>query len=467
MAAKRILVLLAAILALAAAGSGGALPAAEDSGDPLVDTVITLLGDKDKDLRAIALQQVREEAKGTAATQRFADLLPKLPPQSQAELIDALATRGDKTARPAILAMLKSSDEQVGVAAVRALGLLGEAADVPLLVQSLGVAAEAEKAAARQSLEQIRAAGVDDAIAQALKAVKTPQQQTALIQIVERRKTPAAVPLLLDLALSQPAEIRAASMRTLGQLAAAEDIPKMVEGLLKAERGAEREAAERAIMFVCERAEDADKRADPLLAAWGKLGDEQKTIVLPALGRVGGPKALKVVEEAMASANAPRREAGVRALCNWPEASVVDRLLKLAQSSTSANDRLWATRALPRVAVLRDSRSDAERLDLLKKIMALATRDEERKLVLDRAKAVRTIDSLRFVLPYLDQPALGQQACATVVELAHYRELRDPNKSEFDHALDRVISVCSDATLVDIAQRYQRGETVEAGLKKP
>jgi hypothetical protein len=120
---------------------------------------------------------------------------------------------------------------------------------------------------------------------------------------------------------------------------------------------------------------------------------------------------------------------------------------------------------LPRVAVLRDSRSDAERLGLLKKIMTLATRDDERNLVLDRAKAVRTMDSLRFVLSYMDRPELAQRACATVVELAHYRELRDPNKADFDKALDKVIGICTDAGLVDRAKRYQRGETVELRTK--
>jgi hypothetical protein len=86
-------------------------------------------------------------------------------------------------------------------------------------------------------------------------------------------------------------------------------------------------------------------------------------------------------------------------------------------------------------------------------------------LVLDRAKAIRTMDSLRFVISYMDKPECAQRACATVVELAHYRELRDPNKAEFDKALDKVIGICKDAGMVDRAKRYQRGETVEDRAK--
>ena len=88
-------------------------------------------------MRAVGLQQVREQAKGPAATKRFAALLPKLPPDAQAGLLDALGDRGDKAARPALLDMLKSRDEPVRAAALRALGSLGEPDDVPLLAQSL------------------------------------------------------------------------------------------------------------------------------------------------------------------------------------------------------------------------------------------------------------------------------------------------------------------------------------------
>jgi hypothetical protein len=46
-----------------------------------------------------------------------------------------------------------------------------------------------------------------------------------------------------------------------------------------------------------------------------------------------------------------------------------------------------------------------------------------------------------------------------VVELAHHRGLREPNKAEFDQALDKVIQTSQDATVVDRAQRYKKGQT--------
>jgi hypothetical protein len=79
--------------------------------------------------------------------------------------------------------------------------------------------------------------------------------------------------------------------------------------------------------------------------------------------------------------------------------------------------------------------------------------------VLQRAKSIRTMATLRYVAAFLDDPKFDQQACETVVELAHHRGLREPNKGEFDPLLDRVVAISKDATVVDRAQRYKKGET--------
>ena len=49
--------------------------------------------------------------------------------------------------------------------------------------------------------------------------------------------------------------------------------------------------------------------------------------------------------------------------------------------------------------------------------------------------------------------------CETIVELAHHRGLREPNKAEFDPLLDRVMATSKDEVVVDRAQRYKKGET--------
>src|SRR5260221_2965848 len=90
--------------------------------DDVVQTVINLISDKDKDVRAIGLEQVRDEAKGADATRRFAALLPKLSPEAQVGLLSALAGRGDAAAKPPMLELLQTSKGEVPGAAIRAIG---------------------------------------------------------------------------------------------------------------------------------------------------------------------------------------------------------------------------------------------------------------------------------------------------------------------------------------------------------
>jgi HEAT repeat protein len=350
--------------------------------------------------------------------------------------------------------MHKSREEPVRAAAIRALGPLGQPAEVPLFLQRLAAGPEAEKTAARGSLARLRGRAVNEAIAAEVTRAGSPIR-IELISILTTRRATDSIPALLAAAEDADSTARMAAMAALGQLAGPEHVADMVKGLLKAEKGPEREAAEKAVMFVCNRIEDPAKRAEPLLAVFAKFDEDGKTALLPALGRVGGQATLKIVEAAIADSNLPRRDAGYRALCNWPDASVAARLLDLSQTADDANHRAWALRALIRGAPLPDKRP----LDLLKKAMALTTLDEDRNTVLKRARAIRSIESLRFVVAYLDQPAFAQQACETVVELAHHRGLREPNKAEFDPALDAVIRISKDPNVVDRAKRYKKGQT--------
>lgn len=436
-----------------------AVPAQASDDDELVSMIVNLLGDSDKDMRALALEQVRTEAKGASATQAFAAQLPKLPPDGQAALLQALADRGDTAARPAILNVLDTSrDESVKSAAIKALGVLGEPSDTARLVKTLAEGVEAEQAAARASLGRLTGPSVSSLIAAEMKRA-SPAMQVTLIGILTTRRAMDAIPDILAATLKEDPSVRTAAMAALGQLAGPGHIAEMLRGVLKAAAGPERDAAEKAVMFVCARIENPEKRAEPLLAALAKFQGTERAVLLPVLGRVGGSEARKLIETAIGQADTQTHEAGLRALCNWPDASVAERLTQLAQADPHDEHRTMALRALVRVAPLPDGRPDRDKLDLLKKAITLCQRDADRNLALQRASAIRIVETLRFLLPYLDEPAYAAQACRSIVELAHHRNLREPNKAEFDRALDKVIATSKDATLVDRAQRYKKGQT--------
>jgi HEAT repeat protein len=423
--------------------------------DDLIPLITELLKDADPQIRGLAFEQVRTEAPGPEATKKFAELLPTMPAATQVGLVNALSARGDAAAAPAIRTLLaESKDEPVRVAAINALGFIGADADAAVLAKMLKSDQEAERAAARAALVRIPGEDPSKAIVAEMLKAKA-DDRVALIEILTERRAGEAE--LLEAAVGDDAETRKAAMGALGAFATPERLPKLLRAVLKAERGDERTAAERAVADICVRSPETAPAQ--LVNAYEACDPQEQLVLLSTLGRVGGPEALKVVEAAYASKDSAQHSAGLAALCNWPSGVIAPRLLELARTEEHPEHRTQARKALIRVAPLSDTRTDAQRLDLLRTTLLMCDGDKERNQVIDRAKAIRTIESLRFVLPFLEDDEFRQQACLTIVELAHHNKLRVPNKEEFDRALDQAIALSKDPGVIDRAQRYKKGQT--------
>jgi HEAT repeat protein len=393
----------------------------------------------------------------SAALGQVAADVSQLPASSQIALLAAIRINGDPSLAPPAIEAAGSKDEAVALAAVRALGELDAPAATAALVERAGGTGKLAEAA-RRALAASPAADADQRIAAAMRAEKDPLRRAEWIAIIQARPAAAPVPALLQEALDPDAAVRSRAVAALVPIADPKDIPGLLAAARKAEKGPERDNVEKAVMLVCRQIADPQRRADPVLAALRDAPAADRALLLPMLGRIGGHEAMVAIRAALADADPQLHEAGVRALCNWPDATVADDLLHLAQTAKQESHRLWALRAFIRVAALPDPKGaptpDAQKLARLQQAMQLASRDEERGLVLERAAAVRTAATLSFVLPYLDQPPLAEQAAKAVVELARHREVRDPNKEQFKPALEKVLKISKDPGTLELARRY-------------
>ncbi len=383
----------------------------------------------------------------------LADRLDGLPVESQAKLISALGTRRDSRLMPVVLRAAESRHEQLRLAALRALGGVGEATVVPMLLQAVYAGGE-PGAAAREALEATFAPGVDQRLLQAFGQTDKPEQQAMIVEILDRRRAVESIPLLLELAAGDNADLRRRAFASLARLASPSDVPQMIQALLKLKEQRDREDAEKAIATVCGRISEPDERAEPVLAVYQRLAPAEQLKIIPLVGRIGAVKSLAMLRAMLAQDDQQLYNAAAEAICNWPDALAAEDMLRLASTAPGEQQRIRAVRAVARVAVLQDNRPDAEKLELLKRAMKLATRNEERALILDRAASVRQIETLRFVADYLGDPVLAPNACRAVVELAHHRGLRDPNKAEFAPALEKVIAITKDSNLAERAKKY-------------
>lgn len=445
------------VVALLLFGGLLGIPPAAAAQNELAELVEGLLADPDRQMRSLALEQVRD-ATGSENTVAFAQLLPGLEPVVQVELLGALSDRGDGAAAPAVRRLLETTGEStVRLAAIEALGRVGGKADIAPLLALAHEGTEQQRQAAQSSLTRLPGKAAEKALIETMVAA-APALKVLLIDLLAERRARDATSQLLAAALAEDSKVRRAAMNALGELGAAEDLPGMIRGVLKAEAGSERTAAEKQIARVCSRAADQQASA-ALVKAVENLPSPEQPLLLSTLGRVGGKSAAAVVQRAAQSPDAKLHALGVEALCNWPDATVADQLVQLAQATADERLRRKICKALVRIAPLPDGRSDDARLALVEQVMALCDRGADRRRLLDRVKAIRTVEALRLVVAYLNQPAFAEQAGLTVVELAHHSKVREAHREEFHAALDRVIAASNDPVVVDRARRYKAGKT--------
>lgn len=430
----------------------GALNAA---GGQLVDKALTMLASDDPDAQAIAAAKLVRIAYKEETAKDLIQWLRRLAPPGRALLLGVLAERGIKEAAPEAEAALNAPELPLRLAGIRALAFIGDAKHVPLLASGLGAAEPMIDEASRDSLNRLAAPGVDEALVTALTSADA-TRRVSIIELLAWRKCAAAVPVLLGQATRAEPAVGDAAILAIRALATPKYIPAMIKVIVAAKPGSQRDEMEKAVVAICGQIADAQRRADAALEAYAAGGNADRTALLPLLGRLGGPRALAAIREAMKSQEPEIREAAIRGLCNWPDASAAPELLELARQSDKKYS-VWALRAYIRVITSVGSGRDLETLALLKQAMPLATEKAERQLILNRARAVRTIETLRWLLPYVDDPELCDAACETIVDLARQRFLRTPNQQEFNAALKKVIATCKAPAVTDTARTLAAG----------
>jgi len=406
-------------------------------GDEAIPLVLTLVRSDDRATRANAIGFVRR-FEGTAATQRFAKELPGLAPDAQVLLIEALAERDDPAAKPAILAATHGEHEAVRAAALLAVGRLGDASSVPLLVQGAASGRGAEQAAARTALVRLAGDGVDAAIVEAMEKAE-PKLRVELIRALTARQADGVVASLLAAARDADESVRREAIKGLGVLGGEPHLAGLVDILVKAKTGGERAAAERAVAAILRRVDGRGRQEAPVLAALEGAMPDARAALLRLLGRTASPKALKAVRTAFKDTNPAMHLAALRILADWPTAAPIDDLRRIARTAAEPAHKVLALRGLVRMINLPSDREADETTELYVEAMELAERPEEKKLVLAGLSSAASPEVVAIVEPLLDKAALRAEATQAMLSIA--RNLAGTHRAEAVAALRSVIGV--------------------------
>ncbi len=414
------------------------LPAQEEGvDDAVIQMIVDLLADEDRDMRALGLQQVREEAPGEAATKKFAELLPTLSTEGQAGLLEALGDRGDEAAKATIVESLNSEEEAIRAAALRALGALGDASDVHILAQKAADESAVESTAARQSLVKLRGEDINRAIVTTM-ADAEPNVRVQLLDVLSGRNAKEALPTVFECAKDADIEVRLAALVALRYLADESHTATLVETLKTAEDDQQRRKAELALLVVCSRGGAAC--ADGIIAGLADAEGPARIALLRALARAGGENALAQLVAQLKHEDEAVADEAMRMLSIWPDKAVVEHLLAAAKSENPRHQVL-AVRGLVQLA-------DAA---LLGQAMELAPRVTEKRLVLGALGTLDTPEALALAVPAIDEAPLAQDAALAAVMIAE--RIEGGEAEALRTAMEKVVKIAKEQEIRDRAQK--------------
>jgi hypothetical protein len=376
----------------------------------VVDMIVKLLSGSDNDMRVMAIQQIREKVPGKDATLRFVALLDKLPGDLQIKLIDALGARGDIAARPAILKMLNSKTPAMRVTAASALSGVASPDDIPVLAKLAARGSDPEKNAARNTLRKLRGDKMNAAMTEALKNADT-KTKTELITALTDLNVKTSLPVVLESVDDSDLAVRLAVLSALRAMADENYTAVLVKRLTSAKDKTERRKAALALLSVCGRGKT--KCAEAVIAGFDGSDATTRILLMRVLTEAGGPKSLNEIVTRLKDDDKAVSTAALRVLTGWPDRGATVHLKKLAGDVKNLRNHILAIRGMVRLAGPgKDRPAD---LATLSEAMKLATRKEEKVLVLGTLGTIPTLESLTQVAAAMDTPALAEDACLAAV----------------------------------------------------
>ncbi|MBN2445684.1 MAG: HEAT repeat domain-containing protein [Phycisphaerae bacterium] len=384
-------------------------------GDDMFETLAELVRGTDTYMSVVAAG-LADTLVGHGTAERLTALLRGATPQAQVALLDALAERREPSAHEPAVHLLGSQEQAVRLAAAMALEKLGGADTVPAIVAYATTGDDDDRAAADACLRALRGEQVNAAIAAELRG-SDPGIRPLLIGVLLARQAKNEVPAMFAVVDYADEQGQRAALDALGELAADADLAKLLDIMLAAQADAVRDAAQNAVVKICQREPDAEQHAQPVLHRLAEVHEESQPVLLRTLGRLRGEAALAAVRAARDSDNGDVRDAAVRALCDWKDPVVLEDLFVIAAANASTAHRVLAFRAI--VQILRQpAGTPDERLANWRRAMELADEPDMKKQALSTLATIPSVAALQEAQRYLEDADLRAEARAAVIALS-------------------------------------------------
>ncbi len=386
-----------------------------------VDLMVEQLKSSDLDYFQTGLAVARV-LPGEAATKRLADLLEaESASDRQVLLILAMKDRGDKRALPAVLPRLKSDSAAVSLAAVEAVGQLGDGSSVATLLAS---ATEPTSQAVLNALVVLQGIDVNAAL---IKAAQPPETSALAVQALGKRRVTEAVDLFFQLSKVDSPPISEQAIVALGMTSPQERFLDLLALLETAGSDSRNAAVQQAIHGAIIRSTDPDVCAEALGALIPGAAGADRDFLFEQVRTAGGAKAVAQMRQFATGPDEALQDAATKTLGRWLSADAAPVLLEVAQG-----DGKFANRALGGyIRIFRQFElPEADRVAMAAKALDVASRPNERVAAMEAMTRFPCVGTFELALDQLKVAGSEAAAAKAVLTIGRTVLTLDPEKGK-------------------------------------
>ncbi len=382
-----------------------------------LEQVLAALADPDAAFAGTALGFV-SQLPGEAATRAFAQRLLTLDADGQTRLLQVLQARGDAAALQEVTGLAASPDENVQLAVLDALGVLGNADSVGLLCEKAANSAPKLSRAAQASMDQLNTPGINDALA------KLAQQGSAEIRAeavaaLGRRKAGEKSQDVLKLTRDKNDRVRSEALKALRAIGGPGDLLALLDQLTEQEFEADRPGIQAAAVAICQRGEAGDLQVMPVMGRLSQAKEPKiQAALLGILGQVPVPASLRALQDALKGSDALVRKTAIELMGQWPDGGTIENLRAVLDAPKNAEEASAVSDAMLQALKNANALPAAARAEHYRVLLLKAQDEALVKRVLSGLAALPCIEAMELVQEAAQNPAFATEGNLAALRIA-------------------------------------------------
>lgn len=352
----------------------------------------------------------------------LAKLVPEVAPSLQAALLPQLRRLAVPATLPVVLAAVNHPEPSVRVAALAALGEVGDSSCILPLAEAAAGTAPADQAAARLSLLALSRGDITASLLQHVPDTRGAVQRE-LFRALTTRADRTAVPQLFRWARQDNPGLRTGALQALGALADARHLEALVALLAEAPDAAVREEIRGIFESLLERTpEPARLDVTPLvkaLASTTSSSTETRAALLQIGAQFADGRFRDAFRAALRTPDPGLKSAAARALCSTRDPGLLPDLLDVARTTDTASLRSLALEGYVRLITEEATTLDpAARSEGLAQALKLDLHDEDQRRVLSGLSRIPHLRALELAETASSRDAVRASAQFAALQIA-------------------------------------------------